>query len=104
MYDGQHREEGWYSDPWDRHEARWFSDGRPTPLVRDGHVESHDDPPADDPRHAPIEIEPEANFDGTDLRRADEAESGEQSVTASDYRAAGWNGAVPHWGTMPSGG
>jgi len=37
--------EGWYTDPFGRHEARWISSGRPTLLVRDGDVESHDDPP-----------------------------------------------------------
>jgi hypothetical protein len=41
--------EGWFSDPFSRHEARWFSSGRPTFLVRDGHVESHDDPPDEAP-------------------------------------------------------
>lgn len=41
------RAEGWYRDPYDRHEARWFSDGSPTSLVRDGGVEAHDAPPAD---------------------------------------------------------
>jgi len=29
-------EEGWYSDPYRLHEHRWFSDGKPTALVRDG--------------------------------------------------------------------
>ena len=27
--------EGWYTDPCGSHEARWFSDGSPTSLVRD---------------------------------------------------------------------
>jgi hypothetical protein len=39
--------EGWYFDPFQRHEARWFSDGTPTSLVRDAGLESHDAPPAD---------------------------------------------------------
>jgi hypothetical protein len=37
--------EGWFIDPFGRHEQRWISDGRPTTLVRDGGVEGHDDPP-----------------------------------------------------------
>jgi hypothetical protein len=37
--------EGWYIDPFGAHEARWFSDGAPTGLVRDGTDESHDGPP-----------------------------------------------------------
>jgi hypothetical protein len=39
------REEGWYVDPFGRHEARWISDAAPTALVRDGHIESKDPPP-----------------------------------------------------------
>jgi hypothetical protein len=37
--------EGWCPDPFGRHEARWLSGGEPTDLVRDGGVESHDEPP-----------------------------------------------------------
>ncbi|MGO9558621.1 MAG: hypothetical protein ACLPQS_12840 [Acidimicrobiales bacterium] len=37
--------EGWYRDPYGSHEARWFSDGTPTALVRDGRQESQDPPP-----------------------------------------------------------
>jgi hypothetical protein len=33
---------GWFPDPFGRHEIRWFSQGRPTSMVRDGNVESHD--------------------------------------------------------------
>ena len=38
--------QGWCYDPYGEHEARWFSDGRPTVLVRDGSQESRDPPPA----------------------------------------------------------
>jgi len=38
-------EEGWYSDPFRRHEHRWFSDGTPTALVRDKGATSQDPPP-----------------------------------------------------------
>ncbi len=37
--------EGWCTDPFGRHEARWMSDGVPTKLVRDNGVESYEDPP-----------------------------------------------------------
>jgi hypothetical protein len=40
------KEEGWYHDPFGVHGERWISDGRPTNLVRDNGVVSHDDPPA----------------------------------------------------------
>jgi hypothetical protein len=36
--------EGWYTDPYARHEARWMSQGSATGLVRDGITEGHDDP------------------------------------------------------------
>jgi hypothetical protein len=42
--------EGWYRDPWLRHEARWFSGGRATRLVRDGTQESVDPPPETPPQ------------------------------------------------------
>ena len=38
--------EGWYDDPFGRHEFRWMSNGLPTSLVRDGAKESQDDPPS----------------------------------------------------------
>jgi len=34
--------EGWYEDPASRHQYRWFSDGLPTDLVRDGPATSRD--------------------------------------------------------------
>jgi len=42
--------EGWYRDPYRVHEDRWYSDGTPTALVRDGGIEAKDPPP---PGHAP---------------------------------------------------
>jgi hypothetical protein len=34
--------EGWYEDPADRHQYRWFSQGVPTNLVKDGRNTSRD--------------------------------------------------------------
>ncbi len=34
--------EGWYKDPTGHHSERWFSDGTPTALVRDGHTTAQD--------------------------------------------------------------
>jgi hypothetical protein len=34
--------QGWYADPTGRHELRWFSAGRATPLVKDGTAESRE--------------------------------------------------------------
>jgi len=36
---------GWQRDPFGRHEQRYFSQGQPTKLVRDGGIESYDPPP-----------------------------------------------------------
>ena len=38
--------QGWHADPFGLHEMRYFSAGRPTKLVRDGRMESYDEPPA----------------------------------------------------------
>jgi hypothetical protein len=70
--------EGWHTDPYGRHEARWLSEGHPTKLVRDGEVESYDDPPTGEvPIADPVPIdtyEPEPDAD--QLRRADDAQTG----------------------------
>ena len=61
--------EGWFSDPYDRHEARWMSRGTPTALVRDGQIEGSD-PVADEPfKVTPVRIEAEGPGDGSDQRR-----------------------------------
>jgi hypothetical protein len=39
------RAQNWCIDPYGTHEARWFSQGNPTALVRDDGVESQDPPP-----------------------------------------------------------
>jgi hypothetical protein len=44
------RVQGWFPDPYGRHEDRWFSDGKPTRLVRDRGSESYDEPPLEYPR------------------------------------------------------
>jgi hypothetical protein len=70
---GDPSHEGWYTDPFARHEARWLSDGTPTTLIRDDGVEGHDEPP-DGPFVQEAErIEPAPARSDT-LRRADDAE------------------------------
>jgi hypothetical protein len=68
-------EEGWYTDPFGLHMARWLSDGHPTKLVRDHGVESYDQIPDGPVTQTPIRLEgdPDAT-DGADLLRADSAE------------------------------
>jgi len=55
-----HNAQNWCPDPFGRHEARWFSNGTPTALVRDDGVESQDPPPdsAVDRRYEMPSIEP----------------------------------------------
>jgi hypothetical protein len=74
MADDGTRAEGWYRDPFGRNEGRWFSEGTPTALVRDGSVEVHD-PPPDEPVPGPlVELGSSTLTDGSDLLRADHAE------------------------------
>jgi hypothetical protein len=47
---------GWKSDPFGLHEQRYFSQGEPTKLVRDGGVESYDPPPATGSSAAPAPV------------------------------------------------
>jgi hypothetical protein len=70
--------EGWCTDPYALHDARWLSDGKPTKLVRDGDVTSYDGPPTGPWVKAPelLEADPVATY-GHDLARADAAESGD---------------------------
>ncbi len=45
MADIRFHAQGWFADPFGQHEARWFSDGSPTALVRDDGLGSMDPPP-----------------------------------------------------------
>jgi len=64
------KEEGWYTDPYRIHEARWFSNGTPTSLVRDAGVTSKD-PAPDTPYLDQPELVPEKTSADTDeLQRA----------------------------------
>ncbi|HTU37741.1 MAG TPA: hypothetical protein VMF35_06955 [Acidimicrobiales bacterium] len=68
-------QEGWYTDPWGLHEARWISDGVPSRLVRDGGWESYDDPPDTPPSRAWVPVvTPPGSVTLTDIRRAGAAE------------------------------
>ena len=55
-----HNAQNWCPDPFGLHEARWFSNGIPTALVRDAGVESQDLPPLSglDRRYELPSIEP----------------------------------------------
>jgi len=68
--------EGWYTDPFARHEARWMSQGTPTPLVRDGKVEAHDPAPNEPFKVTPVRVGDDTKVSGSNFRRADDAERG----------------------------
>jgi hypothetical protein len=74
----EHQEEGWYTDPYGRHEARWMSAGMATKLVRDGDVEAYDNPPDEPPSQVPARIQADntSPSDGSDLKRADSDDRG----------------------------
>jgi hypothetical protein len=66
-------EEGWFTDPFGRHEARWMSNGTPSKLVRDQGVESYDEPPDEAPTRTPERIAEKVDAPGgADLLRVDE--------------------------------
>jgi len=79
--------QGWYRDPYSVHEDRYFSDGRPTKLVRDGNVECYDPPPPGPPQMELVEVSPSQPGDGSELRRADDNSAG---PTVYDNNAAFW--------------
>jgi hypothetical protein len=91
------RAEGWYADPFGRHEARWMSDGSPTKLVRDGDEESYEDPPDEEPTVTPTRIAEGQASDGSDLLRSDDPESGslhDRMQEAGQFGAT-WGAHIP---------
>jgi hypothetical protein len=82
------RAEGWYEDPYDRHVDRWFSDGEPTSLVRDGESESRDEPPNVPPPMPLVESQPgRTPAQGIDLQRADDPGCNQPYSAAGVVRA-----------------
>jgi hypothetical protein len=59
--EGEMKPQGWYRDPFGVHENRWFSDGNPTKLVRDGAAVAYDEPPPG-PLPGPLERRPSSWF------------------------------------------
>jgi len=82
--------EGWYTDPYARHEARWMSEGTPTPLVRDGEVEGHDPAPEGPFTVTPVRLGVKEDGDPSDLCRADDAI---RRTSAEDPADKAWDAA-----------
>lgn len=65
--------EGWYTDPWRRHTARWYSAGWPSALVRDGDTQAMAPVPTEPPSEVPRRWSPGAPVaDGDDLWRVED--------------------------------
>jgi len=79
--------QGWYRDPYNIHEDRYFSEGQPTKLVRDGEAESYDPPPPGPPEGELVKVPDSVPSDGTDMRRADDRKAG----IAYDPNATAWS-------------
>jgi hypothetical protein len=81
---------GWFSDPYHEHECRYFSEGHPTKLVRDGALESFDPPPDVPMSESPVRAVTavENTTGGADLRRADDAEREAPYDRRTPYRRA----------------
>jgi len=82
--------QGWYRDPYGIHQDRWFSQGEPTKLVRDGRRESYDPAPGEPPPEGdlvPAGQGVEEARNGADLRRANDASSGSYDPAAARQAA-----------------
>jgi len=88
----QEREEGRYTDPYGRHEARRMSAGQPAKLVRDDEVGSSDAPPDEEPSVAAERTVPESPMDADVLRIGDQ----EDEVPTTQFDAAEF-GAIAAW-------
>ena len=90
--------QGWYRDPFHRHEDRYFSDGHPTELVRDGAAETMDPPPDGPMPEAVTEVPLPPAPEGEDLLRADEVAwvpTAFEAATGAVTEAA--NTSLPLW-------
>ena len=103
--------QGWFADPFGVHESRWFSQGTPTALVRDGRNEAQDPPPepAWTGRLSPAAVLPGSqpapgpeDLERADSRNAD-IEEGSQFGFLGDPALPGTVGAPPTAGLMTSG-
>ena len=83
--------EGWYRDPYRIHQDRWYSDGTPTALVRDGGAESKDPPPRRDAPEQPL-VHPVA--DGGDGR----GDPGAGATSSTEYSERAWEAAADFMG------
>jgi hypothetical protein len=96
MEHGSLEAEGWFRDPYGVHQDRWYSIGRPTPLVRDDGVESTDPaPPGPAPGGPLVPAAAPPPVGNVDLQRADQAE---QPPADASYARDQGEPAAPQYG------
>jgi hypothetical protein len=89
--------QGWFVDPFGAHEQRWFSQGRPTALVRDGRADTQD-PPPDGPVPQPLvraALAPAPGRPSDDQLRADGTDAAEPEDQFGDPALPGTVGMAP---------
>ena len=79
--------QGWFAAPFGVHEARWFSQGTATALVRDGRTESQDPPP-------------DRDFDQPLVPARAAPSTGPGTPPSDDVRRAGDDGSDPEPGSQ----
>jgi hypothetical protein len=77
------------------HEDRYFSDGRPTKLVRDEDAELYDPPPPGPPKAELVEVRHNDPPDGDGLRRTDDQLAG--SAARQSAILTGPHASVKAW-------
>lgn len=83
--------QGWCTDPWELHEARWYSAGQPTRLARDGNEESFDSVPTGAPDGQPRPVVAPSPPDGPiDLWRPGEPAPVPRNPSKEDEDAYRW--------------
>ncbi len=74
--------QGWHADPFGLHEQRYFSVGTPTKLVRDGNVESHDEPPTDECSPEDVAVVASAALAASAAASASQPDSGHRDLVS----------------------
>ncbi len=80
---------GWERDPYGIHELRYFSQGQPTKLVKDGNVEAYDDPPLSTVPHGPLAATGPATGSTATMQQAPVGQR-EALVNPDAVPTAGW--------------
>lgn len=94
------RPQGWCTDPWGLHDARWFSDGTPTGLVRFGNEEKVEPVPESDWTVQPAPFVPDGNGEQADPN--DQPQVGEAAPQVSEWSDPEWRRWAGGWSVAES--